>query len=139
MLPKPPIPGPIKRQLTSTLILPNTSRYPVDRATTKYDAKIKQLTFNSTAFSQDVVVSEQPTPDSFTDVPQVYQKVLESMSDFADFDTGIGTVHLTRPANLGGKQAAVLNAKGTLLFAKPSSDLTEDQWRQFFNSVDVSR
>lgn len=133
-LPKPPISGPIKSQLTSTLMLPDTGHFPVDRASTKYDPKLKELSYNASAFGQTIIVSEQPTPDQFTDVPQVYQKVLESMADYADFDVSVGSVHLTQPAQLNGLQTAVLNSKGTLLFAKPASNLTEDQWRQFFTS-----
>ena len=139
LLPKPPIPGPIKQQLTSTLLVPKNSRVAVDRQSAKYDTSLKLLTFNATAFGKQLVVSEEPTPDEFVDVPQAYQKVLDSMNDYSDFDTAIGSVHLARPSNLHGKQAAVLNAKGTLLFAKPAGDLSTDQWRQFFNSFDVER
>jgi hypothetical protein len=86
-----------------------------------------------------MVLSEQPTPDSFTDVPQVYDKVVDSMQEYQKFDVDVGTVHLTRPPSLNGKQAAVLNTKGTLLFAKPDKDLSEDQWRRFFNSFVVEK
>ena len=138
-LPKPPIPGAIKQQLTSTLMLPNTSRYPVARSSTKYDTGLKLLTFDVTAFHSKLIVSEQPTPDQFVDVPAVYQKVLDGMSDYADFDVSLGTVHLTTSPQLHGGQTAVLNAKGTLVFAKPATGLSEDQWHQFFTSFAVAQ
>lgn len=137
ILPKPPIPGPIKQELTSALLLPKDPRFTVDRQSVKYDHSLKLLTFDATAFGKQLVMSEQPTPGSFTDAPPAYQKILDTMNDYSDFDTAVGTVHLTRPETLHGKQAAVLNAKGTLLFVKPGSDLSSDQWRQIFKSFDV--
>lgn len=137
LLPKPPIPGKIKQQLTSTLLLPNTRKFPVNRDTTKYDPSIKVLTYKVAAFGKTIIMSEQPTPDQFTDVPQVYQKVLDGMQDYNDFDVNVGGVHLTLPPQLSGVQTAVLNTKGTLIFAKPSGKLSDDQWRQFFTSFQV--
>src|SRR5580704_5437409 len=96
-LPKPPISSKIKSQLTSTLMLPNTGRYPVDRASAKYDSTLKVLSFDVSAYGKTMILSEQPTPEQFTDVPQVYQKVLDSMQDYNDFDVNVGTVHLTTP------------------------------------------
>jgi len=137
LLPKPPIPGSIKKQLASTLLVPKDSRFLVDRQSAKYDASLKLLTFNTTVFGKQVVISEQPSPSTFTDIPDYYSKLVNGMNDYSDFDTAVGTIHLTRPIQLGGKQAAVLNAKGTLLFAKSATDLSDDQWRQFFNTFDI--
>jgi len=68
---------------------------------------------------------------------QDYDKVVTSMNGYGKFDCDSGTVHLTRPKDLAGKQAAVMNAKGTLMFVKPASDLSEDQWRKLFNGLEV--
>jgi hypothetical protein len=135
--PKPPIPNKIKSQLTSTLMLPQDKQFNINRKTVKYDSGLKLLTFNATVFGKTIIVSEQPTPDQFTDVPQVYTKVLDGMDDYDDFDVNVGSVHLTTPPQLNGKQAAVLNTKGTLIFAKPSASLSGSQWRQFFTSFQV--
>jgi hypothetical protein len=134
-LPKPPIPHRLQKQLTSTLFVPTSGK--INHGSAKYDPQLRLLSYIVTAQGDSVTVSEQASPESFTDVPQAYQKVVDGMNDYSDFDTGIGTVHLTRPASLHGKQAAVLNAKGTLMFAKPDHDLSIDRWRRFFNSFDV--
>ena len=136
LAPKSAIPGTIKKQLTSTLLLPSR-QYPVERSSSKYDSSLKVLSFNVKSGANLIAMGEQPSPDQFVDVPQAYQKVLDGMNDYEDLDTAIGTVHLTRPDSLKGAQAAVLNAKGTLLFAKPTSSLSADQWRRFFNSFSV--
>ena len=134
--PKPPIPGDIKKQVTSTIIVPNTSDgSTVDRSKVTYDASLKLLVFPVQVDNIRVVISEQPTPESFTDIPAVYDKVIDSSNEYTKFDVSIGTVNLTRPSDLKGKQAAIMNTKGTLMFAKPDSDLTDDQWRKFFNTM----
>jgi hypothetical protein len=139
LAPKPPIPGPIKKQVTSTIVVPQLADAVIDRQSVKYDDKLKLLTYTLAAYGVNMVVSEQPTPDSFTDIPQVYDKVTAGMGEYSKFETDIGTVHITRPKELHGKQAAVLNTKGTLLFAKPERDLSDDQWRKFFGSFTVEK
>jgi|ERR1700683_5193681 len=138
LLPKPTVPTKIRQQLSSTLILPTGKQFAVDNATVKYDSSLRVLSFTAHAFDSTLVVSEQPSPEQFTDVPAAYQKVTEQMNDYYDFATSLGTVHLTTPTQLGGKQAAVINADGTLTFIKPSSNLSTTQWRQFFTSFQVS-
>jgi hypothetical protein len=135
--PKPLVPAVITRAVTSTILVPNVSGATVDRKSMKYDSQIKLLTYTASADSVNIVVSQQPTPASFTDIPQVYDKVVASMSEYSTFESSTGTVHLTRPKDLGGKQAAVMNAKGTLMFVKPARDLSEDQWRRLFNNLEV--
>jgi hypothetical protein len=136
-LPKSPIPGSIKLKLTSSLLLPSRARANIDRGSAKYDSSLKVLSFTGLVDGKNLVIAEQPTPEQFVDIPAAYEKVLGSMNDYSDFDTTMGTVHLTKPDELHGGQTAVLNAKGTLLFAKSASGLSTDQWRQFFNSVTV--
>lgn len=135
--PKPPVPLEIKRAVTSTLLVPKVREVAVERKSMKYDKKIKLLTYTTKAFGVTAVISQQPTPESFIDIPQVYDKVVSGMNEYSKFDSDSGTVHLTRPKELGGKQAAVMNAKGTLMFVKPETDLSEDQWRKMFNNLEI--
>ena len=135
--PKNPIPGPIKQQLTSTLLVPKGGGAGVDRLSVKYDKANKLLTFNVAYAGTKMVMSEQPTPSQFVDIPAVYTKLVDGLNNYESFDVNVGTVNLTQPKELGNKQAAVLNAKGTLLFAKPDKNLSSDQWRVFFNHLGV--
>lgn len=137
LIPKPPIPKAVKDQVSSTLLMPKQDQVKISRDSAKFDSSLKLLTYTATAFGSSLVVSEQPTPDSFVDIPQVYDKVVTSMGEYESFDVDVGTVHLTRPKDLGGRQAAVLNTKGTLMFVKPASDLSDDDWRRFFGSLTV--
>lgn len=131
------IPVEIRRQVSTAVFLPARDESPVARDTVKFDAPTKLLTFTTTYQDIELIVSQQPTPESFVDIPQVYEKVVEGMHEYAKFDSVMGTAHLTRPPEAGGKQAAVLNAKGTLMFVKPAKDLSDDQWRRWFNRLSI--
>jgi nitric oxide reductase large subunit len=135
---QPIIPTTIKNKLTSTLLMPQDKRFEIIRQSVNYDSTVGGLLdFDVMVFGHRVVLSEQAEPASFVAVPAAYQKVVTGMNDYSDFDASIGTVHLTAPSQDNGNQAAVLNADGTLLFAKPAGSLTVAQWRQFFDSFIV--
>jgi hypothetical protein len=85
------------------------------------------------------VVSEQSTPDQFTDIPAVYDKFLETFNQDSSFEVPAGKVYLGRPPNMEGRQAAVMNSQGTLMFVKPTTDLSGDQWRQLFLSFEIRK
>ena len=135
--PRPFISDKIKNEVTSPIFVPSGQQVQNKKATVKFDDKLKLLSFQSTIYSVNFTISEQPTPESFTDIPQVYQKVLASWKQYGQFDTAVGTVYLTRPGNQNGRQVGVLNAKGTLTFVKADKDLSDDQWRQTFNNLDI--
>jgi hypothetical protein len=137
--PDPPIPGKFKKQLTSTLLLPTPDIAVIDQTSVKYAADIKVLSLNTSLDGVAIALSEQPTPESFTDIPQAYDKVIEQMHEYRKFETDIGVVHLTKPPNRHGGQTAVVNTKGTLLFANPIRTLSDDQWRRLFTSMEVVR
>ena len=133
--PRPLIPPEINNQFTSVILVAKNPQVKNNPDTVKYDNKLKLLSYHTTAYGVDTIISEQPTPESFIDIPQVYQKVLESWKQYKSFDTTLGTVYLTRPGDQNGKVVGVLNSKGTLMFVKPEKDLTDDQWRLFFKSL----
>jgi len=33
----------------------------------------------------------------------------------------------------------VMSTKGTLMFVKPERDLSDDQWRKLFNSLEITK
>ena len=137
LAPKSPVLPAITKQLTSTLLLPKGRGIQIDRGSVEYDNSKKMLIYNVAYADTKIVISQQPTPESFTDIPQVYNKLTDSMNNYLSFDVNMGTVHLTRPKELQGKQVAVFNAKGTLLFAKPDKNLSDDEWKRFFNQLQV--
>jgi hypothetical protein len=81
-----------------------------------------------------IILTEQSTPDSFADLPQQYARMLGLLNQYAELQTPFATITLTKPKELGGAQSAVANKGGTLMFAKPSRDLSEIEWKEFFST-----
>jgi hypothetical protein len=135
--PKPILPSSVTKQVNFTVFVPNEKVTVVNKNSAKYDEKLKLLSYDIVANNIKIVISLQPTPESFTEIPEAYDRVVASMNEYAKFENNLGVVRLTRPTDLDGKQVAVLNAKGTLAFIKPESDLTDDEWKDFFNNLVV--
>lgn len=88
---------------------------------------------------REIVLNEQPVPGTFSDVPTQYSTMLNTLHEYNELQLGFGMVALTHPEELNGGQAAVANKAGTLIFAKPSANLTDDEWRAFFESLRILR
>lgn len=127
----------IKKQLSfSVLWTGENSPLQGNKKTFKFNEQEKLLSFIANDDGgNSVTISEQPTPESFVDIPQSYDKLIDSMHKYKTFDSAIGRVFLTRPDNLNGKQAAVMNSKGVLLFAKADTDIDDDTWVKLFNNL----
>ncbi len=95
--------------------------------------------YKQTSSDTTITLTEQSTPDAFNDVPQQYTHVLDALNEYAEIQTSFGTIGLTHPTELKGGQTAVVNKSGTLMFAKPSANLTNEQWKQFFNTLQIIR
>jgi hypothetical protein len=95
------------------------------------------LRFTSERFGVQLSFSEQATPQVFNDVPQYYPSLLSKLNQYANLGTANGTVYLTKPKELQGGQTAVLNNSGTLLFVRPSQNMSSDEWRRLFNTMHV--
>ncbi len=132
-----PLPKPIREQFIGTLMVPQANTVVIDKASATYDAQLKVLVYKIAAYDTTLTVSEQPTPDSFTDIPELLQKVATNMQEYATFDTDIGTVHLAKPTQTDGKQTAIMNSKGTLMFISSKRNLSQDQWRKLFKTMVV--
>ena len=135
---KPVLPDAVARQLSFGVYFPTTKLQDVsiDKRTISYQTSGGRLSYRAQlADGTTIDVNQQATPESFIDIPQTYEKLVTSLQPYSNFESINGRVSLTRPAELKGSQSAVMNAKGTLLFARPSKSLTNDQWRQLFNGL----
>jgi hypothetical protein len=108
----------------------------ISKDKTSYDAENGVLTMISTRpnSSTTVTLTQQMIPDAFKDVPTQYAKMLNSMNQYQEIKSQFNTVTLTRPKELKGGQTAVVNKGDTLMFAKPSTDLTDNEWQSFFDT-----
>jgi hypothetical protein len=125
---RPVLPKTISKQITFTLLVPSHEISQV-RQTAKFDGSLGQLSYIVKIGQNQITVSEQATPENFTLVPQAYDKVVEGMKPYDSFETSLGKISI---AKVSGKQTAVTNTKGTLLFAQANQDMSSDDWRKFF-------
>ena len=139
--PKNRIPAQIKSQISFIVFYPGPSTdTSIDTRSFKYDQPTHVFSFVVNFMHQPITFAEQATPQNFIDIPQAYDKLLESLSEYASFNSYYDKVSLAHPKEFKGQQSAVMNSKGTLVFAHPTSgSLNEDQWRKLFNGLEIIR
>ncbi len=135
--PKPLISPNLSSQLTITVFTPQSKLITLERSSVKYDSNNKVLSFVTKYKGQSITLSEQSAPEVFTDVPQYYISWLSSLGETASFGSPIGMVYLAQSNKLGSQPVAVTDAKGTLLFAKPTGQISQDDWQRYFLTMQV--
>jgi hypothetical protein len=134
--PQPPLPETLMKQVNFLVLYPAPAqKYVLAPDKASYDQQAKVLIFHATKPGIDLTISQQATPEQFTDIPEYFPKLVEKLNSYSGFDSLNGKVYLTRPTELKGQQSAVFNGKGTLMFVQPSRDLANDEWREFFNAL----
>jgi hypothetical protein len=130
------IPLNIQRQLTFSVFWPNNnSPVKANKNDLKYDPVAGLLSYTENTKNISIVVSEQATPEAFTASQQVYNVFIQHLNQYETFNNSIGTVYLTHPKELNGGQTGIINTQGTLMFIKPSENLSDTTWRQIFNDL----
>ena len=125
-----------KRVLSFTIFYPQSgSAVSVEKDSYKYDSQAKLFSYRAAYRRQPLVVSMQPVPDEFVDMPESYNTYIQALGQVLSFDSKHGTVHVTQPKNLGGGQAAIISAQGALMFVRSDVALTEGHWRNVFDSL----
>ena len=135
---QPALPPGVAKQLSFGVYFPTTKTdvAKIDTRTIKYQVNGGLLSYTARLTDGTTIsVNQQATPESFVDIPQAYDKLVSSLQPYSSFASINGKVSLTHPKELQGSQSAVMNAKGTLLFARPSKSLTDEQWHQLFNGL----
>ncbi len=128
-----PLPSSIKSQVHFAVFLPSQG-VTIDASTYKYDAGQGVLSFvGKMPDGQTVTIAEQATPAPFNDIPNYYTQFLSKIFEYTAFDSLQGTVHLAHPKSAG--QAAVMNSKGTLIFARVDHDEPSNTWKNVFSRM----
>ena len=132
------IPSSIQQHIAFQVYAPSTtSTWAIDTNSISYNSTQGVLSLVVSSSTNTFALEEQQTPSIFTNVAQYYPTLLSKLNVYGNFQTGLGTVELTKPTELHGGQTAVLNSAGTLLFVRPKSNLTNGQWNKFFSSIVV--
>lgn len=113
--------------------------FTIDKKSINYDGKNNILLFTINGGGINTVITQQATPESFSVVQGGYQKLLESMRQYKEVKTRLGTVTLTKPEELRDQQIVVANPPGTLIFARPDKQLNDSWIQQLFDSLMLLR
>jgi len=134
----PILPKQISKQLNFVPFVPNKTEAPSGLSNLSYNSKTQVLTYKVNYNGSTITVTEQSTPQQFSDVPQAYSTLVTSLQSQDTFDTPNGTVDITTPKELKGVQVAVMNSKGALFFAKTNKNMSTDTWKQFFINLTLN-
>ena len=135
-----PIPAGISKQLSfSPFVLAKSRAGGATAGSYKYDKSQGVFSFvlmlpNKHAFT----VSEQASPQNFSEIPGLYTKLLDGLNQFDTVSTFNGTLTLTRPG--GNAEAGVLNDKGVLMFIRTTAkQVGKDEWKQVTEMMDIDK
>jgi hypothetical protein len=138
---KNPLPPAIKSRISYRFVYPAKTNS-ISQVSYKYQADQSVLTFSSHAEGTKVVFIEQPAPASLGAGNQIYFPAI-GIHPYAQFQSKLGPVALTKfykPNTLDpAGQTGILAAHGTLVIAHPDKDLSNDQWKNLFNSLTISK
>lgn len=132
----PIIPAEIKKHITFQVYIPEKSNL-IQTESIKYDETQGILSFTAYRGNNKLYFTQQSTPDPIKDIPQYYAALLGKLNEYSEFKSNIGTVTLTKPKELNGNQTAVINAHDTLMFIRPEANITDNEWKEFINSLIV--
>ena len=134
-----PVPPTIKANAAFSIIYPQG--YDIDAKSWKYQTSQKLVEFSIKKDGAVTVFTEQETPLAYQNDAGAYDRFIGSLRPRANFDVPLGTVSISNFVTSGDYQVVgetgILNAKGTLLFVHPNTQITDDQWRALFESLKV--
>lgn len=131
-----PIPQSISRQLGFSPFLV-TKESGATVLSQKYDPGSQVYFFViQTPDGKKYTVSEQSTPVNFSEIPELYTKLLDGLHKYDTVETVNGTVSLAHPQQ--DQSEAILNEKGVLMFVQSDSgDVSKAIWKHVIESFDI--
>lgn len=135
-----PLPSDIKRQVSYGVVYPGKTSE-IDAGSYAYRSDASSLTFKVNKFDTKIVFTEQPAPASLGGNQPYYPAL--GVHPYAQFNTKLGPVALVKFWQSGSLkpigQTGFLSANGTLLIAHSDKQLANDQWKQLFDSLKISK
>lgn len=140
--PASPLPSKIKQVVNFKVIYPFTKLVKVDGNSYQYISDKNVLIFTATYNNHYLAFSEQPTPESLGSESQPYYQAL-GIHPYAQFEIAIGQVALTKfwqsDNLLPAGQSGILSSKGTFLTVRSNDSLSNQDWKNIFTSLKVTR
>ena len=129
-------PANIRQSATFSMLVPADKTI----ALREWRSSKEAVTYKATVNGQTVVVTLQPVPLQYRNDEAAYERFIGSLKPFAVFKVNIGRValiNLVEESSFAPNgQSAVVNAKGTLLIARPESGtMSQNDWATFFDTL----
>lgn len=131
------VPVKYAKQISFVVYWPKDHLSQPDKNSIKYakdNSGAQVLSFYDYVNSARVTFVEQATPSSFNDIPDSFTRYINSLNNYQTLSTTYGSVYLTVPPKFN-LNTAILNNRGTLLFASSERHLSDDTWRLIFNNL----
>jgi hypothetical protein len=135
-----PVPDSIKQQLNYSVLYP--TGYTIDPSSWTYLKAQQTVSFNVKLGGNSILFTEEKVPLAYSGDAAAYNRFIGSLKPIANFNVPLGTVSLAnfitddlRPVGATG----ILKAKGTFLLVHPSQNLSNNDWRQLFESLKVDK
>jgi len=137
-----PVPASIRQKAAFEIIYPSGKTARADSSSFNYQQSQQSLSFTVRAFDSDIIFTEQPAPENAGTGEGVYYPAL-GLHPYAQFQSKLGPVALARfyeSKTLKPRgQSAVLISRGTLLIAHTDRNLSNNQWKQLFESLKITK
>jgi hypothetical protein len=132
-------PSTVPKSITSSVQFPIFYPKPgkqitIKQTSFKYDKSLGQVSFIVNYAGSAITFAEQSSPDSFSADPTFYPAFIQKLNGYDTFSGVDGRVDLTLPSETH-EQTAIMNAKGTLVFASTSGKISESSWKLLFYSL----
>jgi hypothetical protein len=138
---KNPLPENIRGVVSYKVVYPSNTKQ-IDSKSFNYQTDKKTLSFKVNTGASNVVFTEQQAPNALGSDTQAYYPAL-GIHPYAQFKTKLGQVALTKFWQSGNLkpvgQSAVLASNGTFLIAHTEKNLTNDQWKNLFQSLKITK
>src|SRR5665213_701938 len=106
----------------------------IKQSSFRYDKSHGQVYFIVNFKNYNITFAEQSSPDSFSADPTFYTALVQKLNGYATFAAVDGRVDLSLPAETH-EQTAIMNARGTLLFASTRDTISESNWKLLLNTL----
>lgn len=139
-----PLPTDVRQKLTfSPFILPtNAKNYSTSDykfGATENDVQILSYIIR-TENGVGITVSEYTQPQEFVELPEYKERFLNNIAkQYATVQTSNGTIYLGRMTRQSNKQLAIVLERGLVVFLNPDEELSETEWRNLGDQLEIQK
>jgi hypothetical protein len=137
---QPIIPTSVSKRVNYVIFYPaKNPKVVLEKNTIKYTSSEQLVSYIVNFNGALITFSEQSSPSTFVNDTSLYPEFISKLNGINAFVSVNGTVNITHPQG-SQYETAVMNAKGTLLFAQSTNkDISQSNWQLLFNNLLYTR